>query len=222
MIARLASAVLTLGLLGACTMPYPTPEIEAVQGAGPNEFAGLRELMDRSGGVRVLWTHGMCTHRETWVEDRANRVSIALGLGPRPLDLKEERKRRTRDRPDEPYTLPQHFEVGGKTLDVDYFVWSPIFAESKKALNFDAPKGTELHQRQDGEFPYQRAELNNALKVGLMNDCLADAVVYNGRRQASATLRRGCARQSALRSAAGWPALSAMSAAPAMRGRWCS
>jgi len=189
MIERLAPALLALGLLGGCTTPYPTPVIEAVQGVGPNEFAGLRELMDRTGGVRALWTHGMCTHRETWVEDRANRVSIALGLGPRQQDLKEERRAATRGRDDDGYTLPQRFVVDGKTLDVDYFVWSPIFAASKAVLNFDAPKGSGLGQRPNGEFVYDRAELNNTLKVGLMNDCLADAVVYNGKRQASTKLR---------------------------------
>ncbi len=190
MIGRLVPALVALGLLAACTStPYPTPVIEPVQGTGPQEFAGLRALMDRADGVRVLWTHGMCTHSEGWVADRANRVSIALGLGPRVQDLKPARKAATRGRDDDSYTLPQRFTVDGKTMDVDYFVWSPIFAATKAALDFDAPQGSKPGERPTGEFTYARAELNNTLKVGLMNDCLADAVVYNGKRDAGAKLR---------------------------------
>lgn len=189
MIGRVAPALLALGLLGACSTTYPTPVIEPVQGTGPQEFAGLRELMDRPEGLRVLWTHGMCTHSEAWVADRANRVSIALGLGPLVQDLKPARKQATQGRDDDSYTLPQRFTVDGRTMDIDYFVWSPIFAAAKAALDFDAPGGTRPGQRPTGKFRYDRAELNNTLKVGLMNDCLADAVLYNGKRAASTTLR---------------------------------
>lgn len=183
MIGRIASALLALGLLAACTStPYPTPVIEPVQGAGPQAFAGLRELTD-SGGVRALWTHGMCTHTPDWVKDRANRVSIALGLGP---DAWTPPFSGGGEGPS--YKLPRRFTVEGKALDIDFFVWSPLFARAKKALDFDAPKGSGSGMRPDGAFPYQRAELNNALKVELLNDCLADAVLYNGAR--STELRR--------------------------------
>lgn len=190
MIGRSVPALMALGLLAACaSTPMPIPVIEPVQGAGPQEFAGLRELTGIANGVRVLWTHGMCTHTEGWVADRANRVSVALGQGPRVQDLKPARKQAAQGRDDDSYTLPQRFTVDGKTLDIDYFVWSPIFTATKHALDFDAPKGTKPGQRPDGAFSYPRAELNNTLKVGLMNDCLADAVIYNGRRAVSTKLR---------------------------------
>jgi len=53
--------------------PYATPIVENPADGGPASFPGLLDLMATTAPgapVRVLWTHGMCTHPPSWVDER--------------------------------------------------------------------------------------------------------------------------------------------------------
>ena len=64
-----------------------------------------------------------------------------------------------------------------KDMVVDFLLWSPLTDTIKERLDFDAPKDDPNRM---GEFPYERAKLNNQLKLDLLNDCLADVAIYLG------------------------------------------
>ena len=53
--------------------PYATPVVEALTNGDAGAFEGLLDLAENlppSSTVKVLWTHGMCTHPPGWIDDR--------------------------------------------------------------------------------------------------------------------------------------------------------
>jgi len=147
--------------------PYATPVVEALADGDAGTFDGLLNLAEtspRSSTVKVLWTHGMCTHPPTWIDDRMRRLVEAVGgtaetvnvrpVGSHGASLRTER-----------------ISTQGKTIEVMFLSWSPLTASYKAALAYD---GSTI----DGGGV--RATLNRQLKVGLVNDCLTDVVVYGG------------------------------------------
>ena len=62
--------------------PYATPVVEALADGDAGTFDGLLNLAEaspRSSTVKVLWTHGMCTHPPSWIDDRLRRLVEAVG-----------------------------------------------------------------------------------------------------------------------------------------------
>jgi hypothetical protein len=115
----------------------------------------------------------MCTHHKEWVYDRLNRVQIALNTGT-PVIVGDQ------EQPGKLARFDVSFPMSGgqdkaQTLSVTFILWSPMTAVWKTQLPEDSP-GADPER----SFPYRRASLNNTLKTQLMNDCLADAVVYSG------------------------------------------
>jgi hypothetical protein len=147
--------------------PYATPVVEALADGDAGTFDGLLDFAAASPGsstVKVLWTHGMCTHPPTWIDDRMRRLVEAIGgtaetvsvraVGSHGASLRTER-----------------ISTQGKTIEVMFLSWSPLTASYKAALAYD---GSTI----DGGGV--RATLNRELKSGLVNDCLTDVVVYGG------------------------------------------
>jgi len=147
--------------------PYATPVVEALADGDAGTFDGLLNLAEaspRSSTVKVLWTHGMCTHPPSWIDDRLRRLVEAVGgtaetvsvraVGSHGASLRTER-----------------ISTRGKTIEVMFLSWSPLTASYKAALAYD---GSTI----DGAGV--RATLNRELKGGLVNDCLTDVVVYGG------------------------------------------
>lgn len=161
-----------LTFLAGCTKPYQQPVIEEPPLASAQPFPGFKNFLSDGAPLRIFWTHGMCRHDFGWVQNRSSILRAALGAPPEaalaPSSVAERQA----------YTVRQTFEVSGKAVDVSFFIWSPMTTAYKDALIFDAPSNQAGPPR--GDLPYERASLNNALKVGLMNDCLVDAVVYSG------------------------------------------
>ena len=129
---------------------------------------GLAESLPPSSSLKVLWTHGMCTHPSSWVDDRMKRLVASIGgtsqtVGVRPVgshgaSLRTDRVALAVD----------------ETIDVTFLTWSALTAPYKAALTYDHSK------QHGGDFPYGRATLNRELKRGLINDCMTDVVVYGG------------------------------------------
>lgn len=160
----LIAAFLALAV-GACAKPYDSPVIDAGGNAStPLAFDGIRQSV-LSGDTRILWIHGMCGHDKRWAIERQRIVTSALGV-----DGGVEQPNNG-SRPG--YKVRYYTAVGDNSLTTDYLIWSDFTNPAKQQLDFDNPLS--------GEFPYERASLNNDLKVGLINDCFSDAVIYSGR-----------------------------------------
>ena len=164
------TVVTALAATSSTVSPFATPIVETPVVGDYGAFHGvvdLAESLPRGSSVKVLWTHGMCTHPPSWVDDRIHRLAVAVGgtaetasqrpVGGHGATLRTER-----------------VTVSGRTFEVVFLTWSPLTAEYKAALNDDAAPT-------DGErASYTRATLNRELKRGLVNDCLTDVVVYGG------------------------------------------
>ena len=151
--------------------PYAHPIIAEVPGGHDASFDGISQLISdarqRGTMVHVLWAHGMCTHHVNWATDRAMRIATALGGTAVQTGIDEEIAGLTR--------VLYEFKTPGGDFDATFIVWSPMTERYKRELDFDAPGSNAATS-----FPYERATMNGALKTGLINDCLSDALVYAG------------------------------------------
>jgi hypothetical protein len=149
--------------------PYSTPLVEPPAPDDPGAFEGLLGLAASSRSsspVRVLWTHGMCSHPPTWVDDRLRRLLPAMGgtaetrsvraIGSGGASIRTER-----------------ISTPAGTIDVSFLTWSPLTARFKAMLD------QEGSATADGRMLSQ-ATLNGELKRGLVDNCLTDVVVYSG------------------------------------------
>lgn len=150
--------------------PYSTPVVEKLADGDTGSFDGLLTLAESlppSSSIKVLWTHGMCTHPASWVDDRIKRLTASIGGTSETLSV--------RPVGDHGATLrTDRIKLKSSTIDVMFLTWSPLTAPYKTALSYD--HSTEY----GGTFPYTRASLNRELKRGLINDCMTDVVVYGG------------------------------------------
>ena len=165
--------VLALLSLAACTQPYSSPIIVQEPGQLPTaNFAGLKDLIVQHSApdapAQVLWTHGMCSHDDSWAHDRIGRMEAVLGV---PAVIRPPYKE-----PNQPYYINATFNTPKGGLTITFLIWSPMTSAYKSTLDFDKPGSNG-----DVAFPYTRATLNGELKTGLMNDCITDAVVYSGK-----------------------------------------
>jgi hypothetical protein len=163
--AQLFRSIVVIGvtLLSGCALPYAIPVIDNGGAAGrPEGFAGLRSVLD-NGDTRVFWVHGMCRQDDRWAVARQKALVAALNVdGATEIEVS-----RTG-----PRVVPFQVDVTeNTTLTTLFAIWSPFTEPAKDSLAFDKPT------RDGGEFTYERARFNNELKVGLLNDCLIDAVV---------------------------------------------
>src|SRR5260370_3059342 len=113
--------------------PYATPVVEALADGDAGTFDGLLNLAEtspRSSTVKALWTHGMCTHPPTWIDDRMRRLVEAVGgtaetanvrpVGSHCASLRTER-----------------ISTQGKTIEVMFLRWTPLATSHKPALPYD-------------------------------------------------------------------------------------
>jgi len=150
--------------------PYATPVVErpGAQDAGTfHGLLGLAESLPPSSSLKVLWTHGMCTHPSSWVDDRMRRLVASIGGTAQTLSVRPVGSHGAQLRTD-------RVTLRSTTIDVTFLTWSALTAPYKAALTYDHSK------RHGGDFPYARATLNGELKRGLINDCMTDVVVYGG------------------------------------------
>jgi hypothetical protein len=157
-----------LGLLAACATPYRP----AVVVHGSATFPGIAGIVAVAGGrpVDVLLVHGMCTHDRAWAEDQIDRIAgvvnnhapAAAVTAPARIDVVES-------------TRP----LAGGMVRFHALVWSPLTAALKHQLDFDLT-GTPTDCTGAGTCKPKRAALNAYVKDNLLDDCLADAVIYEG------------------------------------------
>jgi hypothetical protein len=158
-------------LLGGCTTPYHPPVV--VRDSTP--FPGIAGIAAANGArpVDLILVHGMCTPAPGWAErsiariagavaDQVPAASVAPATGDGGIQLVE----RTQ-------------QVGGGTVRFHALLWSGLTAPLKRQLDDDhSAEPTDCAA--DQVCKPVRALLNATVKDKLLNDCLADAVIYEG------------------------------------------
>jgi len=161
--------VLLIGVCG-CATKYPKPVVQPLD----RPFSGIAARLQPEGAtVRVLFVHGMCSQDENeWI---TKGWDVAMKKF---LNAEFEPLRPAVDGPQRFDVYPREYALpGGRKILASFVVWSKATADAKKTLWYD-----RLESEEGGEFPLERAALNNRLKRELVNDCLSDAVIYAGYR----------------------------------------
>jgi hypothetical protein len=163
-------------LTAACSTTITVPEFATANGADEH-FAGVADLLNQDGPVDVIFVHGMCTHDEKWPPKAVQTLYEALGgSGEVALDAAPVEGtgitlyQKT-------LTLP-----GGK-LRANAILWSPLTTPLKAQLCYDQThKSAGCPPAEAAKaYPYPRAAVNRILKDGILDDCLSDAVIYQGK-----------------------------------------
>lgn len=166
-------SALSAAWLAACSTPYSPPVV--VHGANP--FPGIAGLIDGSENrvVDVVLVHGMCTHDATWANARFDKLIKAIDRNAPTM------QERSAELPPAAgvHIVERSAEVAGGTVKLTALIWSPLTAQIKRQLAYDST-GTPTDCQASGVCKPQRARLNGAIKDSLLNDCLADALVYQG------------------------------------------
>jgi hypothetical protein len=180
-------AVLGLALAG-CTTPYRTPVARAASGTA--QFEGVTSLLREDRPLDVLLVHGMCTHDEGWAKKAARSLYASLGGDGALVRLLPASV------PGTAVTLYQQtLQLPTGSLRLNALLWSPLTSHLKGDLCFDQTvKGPAcIPGLPQQEYLYERATANRTFKDGLLNDCLSDAIIYQGvsRDQISSQIQKG-------------------------------
>jgi hypothetical protein len=143
-------------------------------------------LLESHGEVDIITIHGMCTHDGAWANKAINALAEQLGekSGPeiRPLKFTDV----------DALVYKRQLTLDGKKVNISAIVWSPILSEMKKGLCYDQKHKTGLCAKGDEKpdflaepiksptFDEKRAKINRGLKDSILDDCLADAMAYQG------------------------------------------
>jgi hypothetical protein len=158
---------------GACTAPYRHAQLRPSDSSfsGIDAALGGTEL-PASRQVNVLLIHGMGTHTTDWALSLMSQVSQALSLrwtGPLP----------------NPETLANGallYQVvlsdETRVAHIAAVLWSPITADAKKTLCYDATQATPTCTASNTLSKDKRARINADLKNQLMDDAMSDVTFY--------------------------------------------
>lgn len=169
-------SLLLCGLLAACSWPYRPPLVP------PASFPGLVDLAAQAGAreADVLLVHGICTHDASWAATVVPQLTHAIDAATVAAPASANASARV------PATSAPAVEIIATTVSTpvgqlrfDALIWSPLTAGLKRQLCDDQSGKSALC---DGAppYPYTRARLNARFKDGLIDDCLPDALVYQG------------------------------------------
>lgn len=172
---RLLMLLASLLALTGCATPFSPP----VFVAGGANFPGLVDLIQKSDGkpVDVVLVHGMCTHDEAWAEGAIDGIVKAVDANLAPSRSPAARAAAA-PRP-EIRVVTRQVELAGGTVRFSALIWSPLTAGLKQQLTYDNT-GEPSDCSTADECKPKRALVNGVLKDVLLNDCLADAMIYQG------------------------------------------
>lgn len=168
--------ILLLGAaLAGCSTPYRPPVVVKGSDAVP-ALAGMLADAPAPKQLDVMLVHGMCTHEANWAEPLADHLAQEIDAQARPVSSGRPVIEAARGQ----IGVRWHErEAAGGKLHFAEITWSPVFAELKRQLDFDMT-GEANDCAADAECRPRRAKLNGMLKDKLLNDCLADVVIYQG------------------------------------------
>ncbi|OAE12393.1 hypothetical protein AZH11_13160 [Pseudomonas simiae] len=173
------SVMLGATWLSGCTTPYDPPQFHAPPGES-TEFAGIATMLQSAPEktLDVLIVHGMCTQDAQWAAESIRDLNTMLG-GKDPVAPK---------RTDVPGTRVQLYQqnlaIAGGHVRANALAWWPVIAPLKEQLCYDQSNKSQVcvdSGNSTPAYPYQRASINKVLKDEMIDDCLADALIYQGK-----------------------------------------
>lgn len=171
---RFAVTALTLlaALLTACASPYRPPVF--VQGSA--EFPGIGGLMSK-GPVDVLLVHGMCTHEDKDAFAAMDEIHDAIERHVRALP--PVRPLAAAKAVPEVRILRRNDKMAAGTVRFHALMWSDLTTPLKQQLAYDRTgDANDCSAVPAAQCKPIRARINAHFKDGLLNDCLADAMIY--------------------------------------------
>jgi hypothetical protein len=162
-----------LAFLAACSTPYRPPVVVHDSAT----FPGIASTVAQANGrpVDVLLVHGMCTHDTGWAERQIDRITgIVEDHAPVPASAAA-----MTTAPPRVEVVERTRRLAGGTVRFHALVWSPLTAGLKRQLDVDMT-GKPTDCTAAGACQPKRASLNGYVKDNLLNDCLLDAVIYQG------------------------------------------
>lgn len=164
-------SLLLLLLLAGCSTPYHPPVV--VRDSTP--FPGVAGIVSAADALPVdlILVHGMCTQATDWAERSIARIAGAVAAhapASTPAPAVDGAGIQVVERTQ---------QVGGAMLRYHALLWSPLTAPLKRQLDYDhTAEATDCAA--DRACKPVRARLNGMVKDRLLDDCLADAVIYQG------------------------------------------
>jgi hypothetical protein len=172
---HIAAALTALVLTSGCTTVYEDPQFKSAPGAD-TRFTGISSQLG-ARPLDVLLVHGMCTHDAVWAKESVQQLYAALGGDPKTVNLVERQVAGTNV-----LIYQQTLSTSGGVVRANALVWSRLTIPLKKQLCYDMTDRAPYCTAEDAPEPYayKRASLNRELKDNILNDCLADAMTYQG------------------------------------------
>ena len=177
MVLRFLPILAALILCGACSTIYREPVFDASPG-DDTSFMGLIDNLRDDRPLDVLIVHGMCTHDAQWASDAVEDLYSWLHGDVNVVRLVPVEVPGTNVVLYQ-QSLPTEFGL----LRVNALLWSPLTTPLKKQLCYDQSRKSAYCTSNDetAPYPYKRAQLNRLLKDSILDDCLSDAMTYQGR-----------------------------------------
>lgn len=163
--------------LAGCSTPYRPPVVVH----DSDGFPGIKRIIKegRQAPLEVLLVHGMCTHDKNWAHEAIDGIA-------RKIDPSYTRPKTSPSGPAVPkqiQVITQTSQLAGATVQLTALVWSPLTSDLKQQLAYDKT-GSYTDCRFAGNTEEnckpKRSRFNGRFKDGLLNDCLADAMIYGG------------------------------------------
>jgi len=164
-----ACGLAALSLLAGCSMPYHPPKFVEPEA----RFPGLIDFVAGAGKKQadVLLVHGMCTHDATWATDSVATLAAQLAANVTAPA--------TRSSSSGIVVIPATIDTPQGKLFVKSLIWSPLTTPIKQQLCYDQT-GKSAICTGAPPFPATRASINAQVKDLLLDDCLPDALIYQG------------------------------------------
>lgn len=174
---RYLLAGITLVWLTSCTMPYRPPVVVH----DSDNIPGIIPLIADNGkkSLDIVLIHGMCTHDTRWARSAIDNLA-------RTIDSSYNANWPDPPPPPEPNRIgvvTRIAPLSGGTVRFTALVWSPLTAPAKQRLAYDAtgtPNDCSKPENTEANCKPKRAYINGEIKDRLMNDCLSDAMTYQG------------------------------------------
>ncbi|KQQ47402.1 hypothetical protein ASF61_01770 [Duganella sp. Leaf126] len=158
-------------LLAACSTPYRPPVILERD----TRFPGLVDLPAQARGrsAEVLLVHGICTHDARWAQQVVAQLGRSIdGATVSPASIAGADT-------NDIEIVPSTVDTAAGRLRFHALIWSPLTTPLKRQLCDDQ---TDKSAACTGAppYPHRRALWNARLKDTLIDDCLPDALIYQG------------------------------------------
>ncbi len=158
-------------MLCACTTPYRPPQL---LDAGTT-FPGLIDLAAGTQGksADVLLVHGICTHDASWAGVVVGQLMQSLTAA------SSSSSAHAATGGPQVQIVSSNVQTPAGRLRFDALIWSPLTTALKRQLCYDQTGKSSICEG-GAPFTSTRARLNARFKDGLIDDCLPDALVYQG------------------------------------------